>query len=72
MKFIITKDVPGTTPKGSPIIWLSAGIYDVIRLFNNKRVMIDVTSTRGNRTITIVDLDRGQLVYDKAETKQNL
>ena len=68
MKFLIQNDILGSTIKGKPITWIQAGMYNVVRLFDEKRVMIDVTPIRGSRAITLVHLNRGQLIRDDSET----
>lgn len=58
MKFIIPQDI--LAKSGKPITWIEAGIYDVVRLFGEGRVLIELGGI-SKRQIAIVKLDEGTL-----------
>lgn len=60
MKFTLYKDV--LTQDGKEATWIEAGQYTVVRLFDNKRLVLDLGSTVNNdRQITLVQMSKGQL-----------
>lgn len=58
MKFTLYQEI--ITRIGKPITWVEAGEYPVVRMFDGKRVMIDV-STNAVRQLTVVPMYKGQL-----------
>lgn len=64
MKLVIEDDV--ITQAGHHVTWVEPGEYNVIRLFDRDRVIIDVTTpTSMKRQITIVPLHKGTLVNEE-------
>lgn len=61
---MLKKDIVHTVHKGESseqlVTWLEAGVYDVVRLFDKDRVLIDVSQT-GVKQYTIVHIRRGTL-----------
>lgn len=58
MKFKLYQDI--ITRIGKPITWVESGEYPVVRMFDEKRVMIDI-GTNTIRQLTIVPMYKGQL-----------
>ena len=62
MKFALKKDILSKVEvDGSFITWIEAGVYPVVRFFDDTRVIIDC-GYPNKRKLTIVNLTQGKLL----------
>lgn len=60
MKFLVYKDI--MTRRGNPVTWVEAGKYDVVRVFDSNRVLIELyTPLNKERQLTLVRMHEGRL-----------
>jgi hypothetical protein len=68
MKFILYKDKTVKNFAGNETVWIEAGMYPVVRMFDLKRVLVDVgKAARGkegdnNKQLTVLALLDGEVV----------
>ena len=58
MKFAITEEV--MTKAGAKVTWIEPGIYNVVRIFDRSRYLIDIG--KETRLLTIVNQQDGTLI----------
>jgi hypothetical protein len=64
MKLVLSRDILSQLEvNGILITWLEAGTYQVVRFFDEKRVLIDCASG-SKRQLTVVPISKGKLVRD--------
>lgn len=63
MKFVLNRSILTKRPdtSGNFVTWVEPGEYNIVRLFDNNRVLIDV-GISGRRQLTIIPLSKGLLI----------
>lgn len=61
MRFLLKKDIIYKNNYSS-LTWVEAGEYDVERIFDDTRVLINVSVGLAKKQLTLVKLNKGKLI----------